>query len=137
MSFGSCSMAQFSIKINYGSTTNIESLKVIIKDFCEKRDWDQFHSPKDLAIGLSLEASEILELFRFKDEAEVNQKLQDPQFRTKLSHELADVLFFLLRMSQKYNFDLAESFLDKMKLNEQKYSVEKSKGSNKKYNEQA
>ncbi len=116
-------------------TTNIESLKLVIKDFCEKRDWDQFHSPKDLAIGLSIEATEVLELFRFKNEAEVNEKLQDPQFRTKLSHELADVLFFVLRMSQKYNFDLAGSFADKMKLNEQKYPVEKSKGSNKKYNE--
>lgn len=116
-------------------TTNIETLKLIIKDFCTARDWDQFHSLKDLSIGLSTEANELLELFRFKTDVEIIEKLQDPLFAEKVQHELADVLFFVLRVSQKYNIDLTTAFLNKMKINNQKYSVEKAKGSNKKYNE--
>ena len=116
-------------------TTNIESLKRIIQEFCAARDWDQFHAPKELAIGLSTEANEVLELFRFKSEAEVVEKLQDPEFRTKLSNELADVLFFLLRFSQMYDFDLSEGFHAKMDSNAKKYPVDKVKGSNKKYTE--
>ncbi|MGZ3692178.1 MAG: nucleotide pyrophosphohydrolase [Pseudobdellovibrio sp.] len=116
-------------------TTNIESLKRLIQEFCSERDWDQFHAPKELAIGLSTEANEVLELFRFKNEAEVLEKLQNSEFRTKLSNELADVLFFLLRFSQLYNFDLSDGLRSKMTLNAQKYPAEKVKGSNKKYNE--
>lgn len=116
-------------------TTTLQSLKDFIQNFCTERDWDQFHSAKDLAIGISTEANELLELFRFKSEAEIAAKLQEPAFRSKLSHELVDVLFFVLRFSQKYQVDLSTSFQEKMQLNAEKYSVEKSKGSNKKYNE--
>lgn len=115
--------------------TTLQSLKDFIQKFCSERDWDQFHAAKDLAIGISTEANELLELFRFKSEAEVSEKLQDPAFRAKVSHELVDVLFFVLRFSQKYQVDLSSAFQEKMQLNAQKYSVEKSKGSNKKYNE--
>lgn len=116
-------------------TTTLQSLKDFIQNFCTERDWDQFHSAKDLAIGVSTEANELLELFRFKSESEIAAKLTEPDFRTKLSHELVDVLFFVLRLSQKYNVDLSSAFAEKMQLNAQKYSIEKSKGSNKKYND--
>lgn len=115
--------------------TNIHALKDIVKNFCEERDWDQFHNPKDLAIGLSIEASEILDLFRYKTVEEILEKFKDPNFKTKVTHELADVTFFILRFSQMYNIDITQALTEKMKLNAAKYPVETAKGSNKKYNE--
>lgn len=113
----------------------IQSLQQLIKNFCEERDWNQFHTPKDLSIGIATEASEILELFRFKSEAETQELLKDPVFKEKLGDEVADVFFFTLRLCQMNNIDLVQSFKSKMAKNAEKYSVEKSKGSNKKYTE--
>lgn len=115
--------------------SSISSLQEFIKSFCDARDWDQFHSPKDLAIGVSTEAAELLELFRFKSDAEVRELLNQTEFREKLGDELADVFFFVLRMSQMNGIDLEQAFQRKMQKNAAKYSVEKSRGSNKKYNE--
>ncbi len=109
---------------------NIEELKSKVKEFCEARDWDQYHSAKDLSIGLSTEAAELLEIFRFRSEAEEREVLQ--KSRVEISEELADCLFFILRFAQKYNFDLDESFQNKMKKNAERYTVEKAKGSNEK-----
>jgi len=114
---------------------SIQSLQEIVKNFCEERDWDQFHSPKDLAIGVSTEASELLELFRFKTDQEVKELLKDPKFEEKLSEEAADVFFFILRLCQMNEIDLEKSFHKKLAKNAEKYPVEKSKGSNKKYDE--
>lgn len=116
-------------------TTNIEALKKITQQFCEERSWDQFHNPKDLAIGASTEANELLELFRFVSEKEVLEKMQDADFKEKVQQELSDVFFFVLRFSQLNNIDLTTAFQSKMKRNAEKYPVEKAKGSNKKYNE--
>lgn len=115
--------------------TNIESLQDMVKKFCEDRDWDQFHSPKDLAIGLTTEASELLELFRFKTDVEVNELLNTEKFKEKLRDETADVFFFLLRICQMNKIDLEASFKKKLIKNAEKYPIDKSKGSNKKYNE--
>lgn len=117
------------------SSTSIQELKVIVQNFCTERDWDQFHNPKDLAIGFSTEANELLDLFRYKTEAEIAQKFLDPAFKLKVEHELSDVFFFVLRFAQKNNIDLTTAFNTKMKHNAEKYPVEKAKGSNKKYNE--
>lgn len=117
------------------SPNDFEKLQLNIRQFCEERDWDRFHTPKDLAIGLSTEAAEVLELFRFRSDSELKELLSDSAFRQKLGFELADVLFFILRFADKYQFDLIKFFEAKMKLNAEKYSVDKSKGSNKKYTE--
>ncbi|MDP1694487.1 MAG: nucleotide pyrophosphohydrolase [Candidatus Woesearchaeota archaeon] len=117
------------------SKTNIQELKDKIKDFCDKRDWDQFHNPKDLAIGIITEASELLELFRFKSEQEMEAMFANQEKRVKISEELADILYFILRLAQKYNIDLTTEVHNKMAKNEKKYPIEKAKGSNKKYNE--
>ena len=106
-----------------------------IKNFCEARDWDQFHDPKELSIGISTEANELLDLFRFKKEVDMEKMLEDPVIRGRISHELADIFFFLVRFSQRYQFDLIEALNEKMAVNEQKYPVEQARGSNKKYNE--
>ena len=115
--------------------TTIEQLKNMVKSFCEERDWDQFHNPKDLAIGVSTEAAELLEIFRFKSKEQINEILKDIKKREAVGEELADVLYFLLRFCQMNGFDLSEEFAKKTKKNEEKYPVDKAKGSNKKYTE--
>ncbi|MGC9166532.1 MAG: nucleotide pyrophosphohydrolase [Thermoplasmata archaeon] len=117
------------------SETNIENLKNIVKKFCEERDWDRFHNPKDLSIGIVTEASELLSIFRFLNNDESINILNIKNKREMIEEELSDVLFFILRFSQKYDIDLSEAFIKKMKKNEEKYPAEKFRGINKKYNE--
>jgi len=117
------------------SETNIQELKEIIKKFCEDRDWDQYHNAKDLAIGIVTESSELLDHFRFKSNDEIEEFLKSPSKKEEISEELADVFYFVLRLAQKYDIDLATSLNKKMEKNEKKYPIEKVKGLNKKYTE--
>jgi NTP pyrophosphatase (non-canonical NTP hydrolase) len=116
------------------STITIADLKKQVKQFCVARDWDQYHNAKDLAIGVSTEAGELLDLFRFKSLEEVEAMFRDAGERGDVEDEAADVLFFLLRLGQKYDIDLARAFERKLEKNAKKYPVEKALGSNKKYN---
>ena len=115
--------------------TNIHELKEKIQKFCEDRDWDQFHSAKELTIALIIETAELLEHFRWKSEKEVKEMFENKAKREDIEDEMADVLYFLIRLAQRYNIDLSEVLDRKMNKNEQKYPVEKARGSNKKYNE--
>ncbi|MNY14270.1 hypothetical protein D3C86_1474390 [compost metagenome] len=114
---------------------NLLFLSEKVRNFCEERDWDQFHPAKDLAIGLSTESNELLDLFRFKSDAAIAEKMQTPEFKEKVSDELADVFFFVLRFAQMNQIDLAQALESKIVKNGFKYSIETAKGSNKKYNE--
>ncbi len=114
--------------------TTFAELKEQVKQFCEARDWDQYHNAKDLAIGVSTEAGELLDLFRFKSLEEVEEMFRDDGELEDIEDEIADVLFFLLRLGQKYNIDLAVAFERKMEKNEEKYPVKMARGLNKKYN---
>lgn len=120
--------------IKIDSETNIQELKEKIKKFCEDRDWDQYHNAKDLAIGIITEASELLENFRFKSEKEIEDILKSKK-SDEISEELADVFYFILRFSQKYNIDLSTELNKKLIKNKIKYPITLSKSSNKKYNE--
>jgi len=115
--------------------TTIEELKVKIKKFCEDRDWDQYHGAKDLAIGIITESSELLEHFRFKSQNEIEDMFKNDEKREHISEEMADIMYFLLRFAQKYDLDLSDVMIKKMIKNENKYPIEKAKGSNKKYTE--
>ncbi|MEK3920611.1 nucleotide pyrophosphohydrolase [Paenibacillus sp. FSL K6-2393] len=101
-----------------------------ITAFRDERNWGQFHNPKDLAISLNLEASELLELFQWKSSEEAIEQNKD-----KLQDELADVLYYVLLMCNDLNIDPKEALLNKLQKNADKYPVEKSYGSNKKYTE--
>jgi len=114
---------------------SIGELKDKVQAFCEARNWDQFHQAKDLAIGIITEASELLEKFRFKSQEEAEQAVLDKESRQELSHEVADVFFFILRFCQRNSIDLSRALLEKLQLNEKRYPIEKSKGLNKKYTE--
>jgi NTP pyrophosphatase (non-canonical NTP hydrolase) len=115
--------------------TTIDELKNTVQDFCEKRDWDQYHNPKDLSIGILTEASELIELFRFKDLEEIEQLFDDPKKYEDIKRELADVFFFILRFAQMNNIDLSDALESKIKINKFKYPTDLFKGSNKKYDE--
>lgn len=102
-------------------TTNVSELKQVIKQFCEARDWDKYHNPKDLAIGVVTEASELLEVFRFKSHRESCSLLDSPDSRQAVSDELADVLFFILRLAQMNSIDLTEALRGKIAKNAVRY----------------
>ncbi len=99
-------------------------------NFVKERNWEQFHNPKDLAISLSLEAAELLELFQWNTSEEAVEKNRD-----KMKDELADVIVYAIDFATVLGFDLNEIILDKMAKNRLKYPVEKARDSKKKYNE--
>jgi NTP pyrophosphatase (non-canonical NTP hydrolase) len=103
-----------------------EITKALVK-FRDERDWEQFHNPKDLALALSIESAELLELFLWKKAEDANTE--------KVKEELADVFSFAFLLAEKYGFDVKEIVLNKIKTNGEKYPVEKAKGTSKKYNE--
>lgn len=115
--------------------TSLATLKDAVARFSAERDWDRFHGPRDLAIGVVTEAAELLELFRFRDDAELSRLMADPAWRQRLEHELADVLFFVARLAERTGIDLAAAFAAKMAVNAARYPVEKARGSNRKYTE--
>ena len=106
-----------------------DDLKKILK-FQKERDWKQFHSPKNLALSLSIEAAEILEIFQWTKDNNLPKDKKE-----KLSEELADVYYYLLLLSHEAGIDLEKAFKSKMEINERKYPVDKAKGNSKKYNE--
>ena len=106
-----------------------ESEEIIqaLLEFRNERDWAQFHNSKDLALAISIESAELLELFLWKKADEANAE--------KVKEELADIFSFAFLLAQKYEFDVKEIVLEKIKKNAEKYPINKSKGSAKKYNE--
>ena len=103
-------------------------------DFRRERDWEQFHNPKDLAISLSIEASELLEWFQWRTDEEISQQLQSEK-RVQLEDELADVAVYLSYLCHDLGVDLNKVVAAKMIKNAEKYPVEKVKGRSDKYNE--
>lgn len=104
-----------------------------IREFATRRDWNQYHSPKNLAAALSVEASELLEHFQWLS-AEESQSLEGEKL-VEVSHEMADVFYYLLRMSDVLGVDLEKALAAKMVINEEKYPAELVRGSAKKYTE--
>jgi NTP pyrophosphatase (non-canonical NTP hydrolase) len=107
-------------------TDNEAIIKELIK-FRDERDWEQFHNPKDLALAISIEAGELLEVFLWKSPEEANKE--------KVKEELADIFSYAFMLADKYGFDVKEIVLDKIKQNGKKYPADKAKGTAKKYNE--
>ena len=106
-----------------------ETVNEVLK-FRDDRDWKQFHDPKDLAISISLEASELLEIFQWsRDDVYCLDKID------KIKEELADVMNYCILMADACNLDLDKIITDKIKLNAAKYPVDKANGTSAKYNE--
>ena len=105
----------------------IDDITNALLQFRNERDWEQFHNPKDLALAINVEAGELLELFLWKDSKDASIE--------KVKEELADVFAFAFLLAEKYNLDVKEIVLEKIKKNAEKYPIEKAKGTATKYNE--
>ena len=108
---------------NSDQNNTVENLKNMVAQFCEERNWDKEHKPKELAIGAVTEASELLEIFRFLSEKACMEALTNSETRQKISEELADTLCFILRFAQLYHFDLSSCLKDKLAKNAIKYPI--------------
>jgi NTP pyrophosphatase (non-canonical NTP hydrolase) len=102
-----------------------------LRRFAKERDWDQFHSPKNLAMALSVEVAELVEHFQWLTEAQ--SYVKDPQKLEEIRQEIGDVLIYLTRLSDRLGIDPLEAAIDKIKINNRKYPAETVKGSAKKY----
>ena len=107
--------------------SDLEELRKAIVQFTQERDWDQFHNGKDLALALSIEAAELNEAFLWKDASKVNVD--------KVKEELADIFNYAILIADKYDLDVKQIVLDKLRRNAEKYPVDKAYGIAKKYNE--
>ena len=116
------------------SVSTIKELRDLVAVFCAERDWLKFHNAKDLSIGISTEANELLQMFRFKSEADMKEMLESDKIK-QISDEIADVLYFILLFSEKTGIDLTFALKEKLKKNNEKYSIKQCKGTNRKYNE--
>ena len=106
---------------------DFELLTNKLLEFRNQRDWEQFHNAKDLALAISIEASELNELFLWKDSEDADVD--------KVKEELADVLAYCLLLANKYDLDIKQIVLDKIAKNALKYPISKAKGTSKKYND--
>lgn len=113
--------------------TELEQLRLKLREFAAERDWDQFHSPKNLAMALSVEASELVECFQWLTE-EQSRTLSAQQLAA-VSEEIADIQLYLIRLADKLDVDIRSAVREKFKKNEAKYPADKVRGSAKKYNE--
>ncbi len=111
--------------------SDIKAITQRINKFRNERDWKQFHNPKDEALSLVLEATEVLEHFQWKNEEQVKEYLKG--HKDEIGDELADVLYWVLLMSEDIDVNIVEAIERKMKKNEAKYPVEKAKGKATKY----
>jgi len=110
---------------------SLQELRARINDFVAERDWAQFHTPKNLAMAMIVEAAELVEHFQW-DTPQESQQLA-PEKREAVSHELADTFVYLLRLAEVLQIDLIQAANQKIDLNAKKYPADKARGSNAKY----
>jgi NTP pyrophosphatase (non-canonical NTP hydrolase) len=111
----------------------LESIKLKLREFADERDWNQFHSPKNLSMALIAEAAELVEHFQWLTEKQSSELPEDKL--NEVEEELADILIYLVRIADKLDIDLLDAAVNKMERNAQKYPSDKVKGSSKKYTE--
>ena len=107
----------------------MQELKIIIKEFIRARDWEQYHAPKNLAMALSAEVAEIVEIFQWKKEGDP----LSPDEEENLRQEIGDVLVYLLELAEKFEIDIVKAAKEKMILNDKKYPATLGKGKGNKY----
>ncbi|MFH1487576.1 MAG: nucleotide pyrophosphohydrolase [Pseudomonadota bacterium] len=112
---------------------DIKELQDKVINFRDKRDWAQYHNPKDLAISISLEASELLEIFQWKNAEQVEKLKGDVETIKRVKEELGDILIYSLTLAHEFGFDADDLVHDKIQINDKKYPVEKVKGKSDKY----
>ncbi|WP_417730137.1 nucleotide pyrophosphohydrolase [Rosistilla oblonga] len=108
--------------------TSVAELRAVVERFVAERDWQQFHTPKNLSMSLSVEVAELMEHFQWRTPEESAAIAQDPELLTEVAHEMADVACYLLALSSSLGVDLSSAIEAKMVLNRKKYPAEKSSG---------
>jgi NTP pyrophosphatase (non-canonical NTP hydrolase) len=111
----------------------LEQLRAVVRQFAEERDWDQFHTPKNLSAALCVEAAELLEHFQWLERGDAAEL--GPAKLEQVRHEMADVLVYLVRLADKLEVDLQAAVRDKMVLNRAKYPADKVRGDARKYSD--
>ena len=117
------------------ATIDLDKINSKVDKFVDERDWGQFHSIKNLSMALSVEASELLEIFQWLSEDQSDEVGSDDRLREKVEAEIADVFIYLARIAKKADIDLEKAVFAKIRKNAEKYPVSLSKGNAKKYDE--
>jgi len=107
---------------------SIKYLKTLVAKFRDERDWKRYHNPKDLAISIMIEAAELLELFQWRSEDEINELIKNEKFINAIKKEMADILIYFLSLADVLNIDLGIAVIEKLKENSIKYPAESASG---------
>ncbi len=113
---------------------NLEEIRLRLAEFARERNWDQFHTPKNLSMALAAEAAELLEIFQWLTDEQSRAIAEDQKEMALVRQEIADVMIYLVRLADKLGVDIEKAVLDKIELNEKKYPVELAKDNATKYN---
>ena len=106
----------------------IQEIKDLMESFVKERDWQQFHKSKNLSMALSVEASELVELFQWLENEEAEQMMKNNDFRSKAIDEIADILLYVIAFANRNDIDISEAIKQKIKKNKKKYPTDKFKG---------
>jgi dCTP diphosphatase len=115
--------------------TTIAALKKRVKKFVDDRDWAKYHNPKDVAVSITIEAAELVEIFQWVKDSEQDKITQDSAKMQKLKDELADVMIYCVSLANVLDIDIGQAVLQKIAKNKGKYPVDRVKGSYRKYKE--
>ncbi len=108
--------------------TTVKEMLEHMEEFVRERDWEQFHSPKNLAMGLAIETGELLEHFQWIDQEESRKVVDDPEMLALVKEEVSDVFSYILAIAGTMGFDLSEAYFEKMKRNKEKYPADVYRG---------
>ena len=114
---------------------NLNKLLKLQRKFVKDREWDVFHTPKHLSMALAGEAGELVEIFQWLTPEESFEVMKSPKTCQEIQHELADILYYTLRMADRLDVDLEKALIEKLKQNAKRYPVKLAKGNAKKYTE--
>ena len=108
--------------------SSLKELQRLVASFVTERDWDKFHTPKNLAMSIAIEAAEIMELFQWLTIEESKLKVKEEGFKKELAYELADVLIYILSLCSRTDIDLENAIVEKLKINEIRFPIHIVKG---------
>jgi NTP pyrophosphatase (non-canonical NTP hydrolase) len=114
---------------------SVSDLRNKVASFAHERDWEKFHKPKDIALAIAVESAELLELFQWKNNKEIQGLLNNPNYRKKIEEEIADIMIYILVLTNTLDTDLVQAVLEKIQKNTDRYPVTKARGNATKYTE--
>ena len=123
------------INVMSDDNTTLGKLKKAVDDFNQERDWKQYHSPKNLAMSIAIEASELMQLFQWTESSASWSLCREPEILSGIKDEISDIIVYCLDMADAVDFDVSTALMEKMEKNRRNYPIEKARGSSKKYTE--